>query len=171
MVPTVEPAKLEFEILKVQLRLCNQQCGHERSLGGRMERLCRVPAGKRVEDKIDSKRPLALVVDDEPLIAMNAVDMLEDLGYRALEASNADSALAVLRENNDIALVFTDIDMPGSMNGLSLAALIDRTWPEIRILIASGRAIPAAGEIPAKARFLIKPYAGHHLALALKGMT
>ncbi len=102
---------------------------------------------------------------------MNAADMLEDLGYRALEALNADSALSVLRENKEVALVFTDIDMPGSMNGLSLAALIDKTWPEIRILIASGRSIPSAGEIPSKARFLTKPYAGHHLALALKGMS
>jgi two-component system, response regulator PdtaR len=123
------------------------------------------------EDKIDKSRPKALVVEDEPLIAMNAVDMLEDLGYQALETFSADDALAVLRANNEIALVFTDIDMPGSMNGLGLAALVDQTWPDIRILIASGRAIPAAGEIPPKARFLTKPYASHHLALALKGMT
>jgi two-component system, response regulator PdtaR len=102
---------------------------------------------------------------------MNAVDMLEDLGYRAVETFSAEDALSVLREHDDIALVFTDIDMPGTMNGLGLAALVDETWPDIRILIASGRAIPSAGEIPSKARFLTKPYASHHLALALKGMS
>jgi two-component system, response regulator PdtaR len=117
---------------------------------------------------MQEEQPLVLVVDDEPLIVMNVVDMLEDFGYRAIEAFDAARALEALQEHHDVALVFTDIDMPGRMNGLGLAALVDEKWPHIDILISSGRKIPSASDMPPKARFLTKPYSSQHLVLALR---
>ena len=114
-------------------------------------------------------RPFALVVDDEPLIAMNAVDMLESLGFEAVETFDAAHALDALRQR-DVDLLFTDIDMPGTMNGIALADFAKRQWPNIRIVIASGRMVPDAGQIPSTARFLTKPYNERQIALALKGM-
>lgn len=99
-----------------------------------------------------------LVVEDEPLILFDAVDMLEYEGFRTYQAKNADVALAILEEHSDIALILTDIDMPGSINGLALAQTVCSRWPRIAIVIVSGRVHPTTAELPKNSRFISKPY-------------
>lgn len=102
---------------------------------------------------------VVLVVEDGVFIRMDAALMLEDAaGFEALEASNADDALELLEARPDIRIVFTDIEMPGSMNGLRLSFVVRNRWPPIAIIIASGRIQPEAHEMPADVTFLRKPY-------------
>jgi CheY-like chemotaxis protein len=102
--------------------------------------------------------PVVLVVDDEVLVRMLACDILDDGGFRSLEAVDAPEALALIDARPDIALMFTDVDMPGEINGLGLAHLVAMRAPGVRILVTSGAAGPGAGDLPPKARFLRKPY-------------
>jgi CheY-like chemotaxis protein len=108
-----------------------------------------------------------LVVEDEALIRMTAVQVLEDAGYRVVEARNADAALEILKCRNDIRCVFTDIKMPGLMDGLELAHAIQDRWPPICLLIASGLNTPIEDEFPHIARFIRKPYGPKHILKAL----
>jgi len=107
--------------------------------------------------------PVVLVVEDEPLLRLNAVDLLEEAGYAVIEACDADAAIELLAARLDIRLVFTDIDMPGSMDGLRLAAAIRSRWPPIDIIITSGKVSPSASDLPARGVFLSKPYRGDAL--------
>lgn len=102
---------------------------------------------------------VVLVVEDEPIVRMVAVDSLEDDGLAVLEAGNADRALALLRARADVAVLLTDVDMPGSMDGLALARLVAAERPGVAVLVVSGKAWPRPGEMPMGARFLPKPYA------------
>ena len=101
--------------------------------------------------------PKVLVVEDEMLLRMRAVDMVEDAGYVPVEAVDADEALAILQSRSDIALLFTDVQMPGSLNGLQLALAVHDRWPSIRIILASGQLKLTKGEIPENSRFFGKP--------------
>lgn len=103
-------------------------------------------------------RPAVLVVEDEVLIRMEAVDMLEDAGFRTYEAGSADAALLVLEKKGDVAFLFTDVDMPGSMDGIKLAAHVNATWPHIRIIVASGILDVKKEHLPPDACFFPKPY-------------
>ena len=85
-----------------------------------------------------TKRPAVLIVEDEFLLRMNAVEMIREAGFEVVEAGNADEAIAIL-ENQDIRVVFTDIQMPGSMDGLKLAAAVRSRWPPIKIIATSAR--------------------------------
>jgi len=98
-----------------------------------------------------------LVVEDDGLIRMDLVDVLSDAGYDVIEAANADQALIVLERETDILALLTDIDMPGSMNGVRLAQLTAERWPDCRIVVISGRYSPEQGSLPEGARFLSKP--------------
>jgi CheY-like chemotaxis protein len=91
---------------------------------------------------------------------------LEDAGYDVVLADNADVAIAILEARTDIHLVFTDIDMPGSMDGLKLAACVRDRWPPIHIIITTGNARPR--EIPANALFIPKPYIGRTVIDAMR---
>jgi CheY-like chemotaxis protein len=105
------------------------------------------------------EQPVVLLVEDEPLVRMTAVDELEDAGFRVLEAANADIALLVLETCSDeVQVLFTDVDMPGSMNGMALAEQVFARWPHIRLLISSGYACPDPDDIPDHGRFIPKPY-------------
>jgi CheY-like chemotaxis protein len=84
-------------------------------------------------------KALVLVVEDELLIRMQAVSMIEEAGYDVVEASNADEAIAILEARTDIRIVFTDIEMPGSMDGLKLARYVRDRWPPIQLVVTSGR--------------------------------
>jgi DNA-binding NtrC family response regulator len=99
-----------------------------------------------------------LVVEDEPLIRMNAAVLLEDEGYEVIEAANARAALTVLEQRDgDLDALFTDVDMPGDMNGLELAGVVHRRWPSIALLITSGVVrMPVA--LPGCGAFIEKPY-------------
>jgi len=98
-----------------------------------------------------------LVVEDEMLLQMRAVDMVEDAGYTSVEAVDADEAVAILESRSDIALLLTDIQMPGSMDGLKLAHTVHERWPPIRIILVSGQLKLANVDIPADSRFFGKP--------------
>ena len=99
-----------------------------------------------------------LVVEDEPLLRMLATEFLNDAGFETLSAADADEAVAILERVPDIGVVFSDIDMPGSMNGLRMAMSIHRRWPTIGVLLASGRAAPSMHDLQGGTAFLQKPY-------------
>lgn len=104
-------------------------------------------------------QPIAvLVVEDEALILMDMVDFLQGEGFRTFEASNADEAVAILESNPDISILFTDIDMPGSMDGLKLAAAVRDRWPPIRIIVTSGHRLVEISDLPSGSIFFNKPY-------------
>lgn len=103
-------------------------------------------------------RHLVLVVEDEPLLRMMAVDMIEDAGFEAIEAADAIAATELLESRDDIELVFTDIDMPRGMSGLKLAIAIRDRWPPIHLIITSGKPFPADSDMPAGSEFFPKPY-------------
>jgi len=113
--------------------------------------------------------PIVLVVEDEPILRMNAVTIVEDAGFEAIEASNADEAVAILESRNDIRIVFTDIDMPGSMDGLKLAAAVRGRWPPIELILTSGHVDVRKEDMPARGVFLPKPYDPHRVAKTLQG--
>jgi two-component sensor histidine kinase/CheY-like chemotaxis protein len=98
-----------------------------------------------------------LVVEDEMMLRMRAVDMVEDAGFTPVEAVNADDALAILESRSDIELLFTDIQMPGSIDGLKLAYAVHQRWPLIKIILVSGQLKLAEGDKPADSRFFGKP--------------
>jgi CheY-like chemotaxis protein len=87
-----------------------------------------------------------------------AADMLEDEGFTIVESANADEALALLEARDDIAILFTDIEMPGSMNGLELASHVAVRWPHIRLVITSGRVRMSDQAVPDHGKFVAKPY-------------
>jgi two-component sensor histidine kinase/DNA-binding response OmpR family regulator len=101
--------------------------------------------------------PKVLVVEDEMLLRMRAVDIVEDAGFTPIEAVNADEALAILESRSDVDLLFTDIQMPGSMDGLKLAHAVHERWPSIKIILVSGKLTPADSERPTDSRFFGKP--------------
>ncbi len=103
--------------------------------------------------------PFALVVDDDALILMHACDILEQAGFRFYEAGDGDAALRLLEEHADnIILLFTDVEMPGSLDGFELARSVAERWPEIEIVVASGRLLPKQGDMPERATFISKPF-------------
>jgi CheY-like chemotaxis protein len=101
-------------------------------------------------------KPAVLIVEDEMLLRMRAVEMVEDAGFTPLEAVDADEALALLESRSDIELLFTDIQMPGSMNGLKLAHAVHGRWPSIKIILVSGQLTPGEGDRPVDSRFFGK---------------
>jgi CheY-like chemotaxis protein len=105
-----------------------------------------------------SKRPVVLIVEDEFLLRMDAVDMIEAAGFDVVEASNADQAITILENRLDITIVFTDIQMPGSMDGLKLAQAVRGRWPPIKIIATSGHVSVSETDLPEGGRFVPKPY-------------
>lgn len=112
-----------------------------------------------------------LVVDDEPLLLMDAVDLIEDAGFTAYGASNADVAIRILEGQSDIRVLFTDVDMPGSMDGLKLAHAVRQHWPSVAIIVTSGHVRPAQGELPANGIFFPKPYPPQGMIAALQDIA
>jgi CheY-like chemotaxis protein len=101
---------------------------------------------------------VALIVEDEPLARVLATEILQDAGYRVFEACDAQDALTILEERQDIWIVMTDIEMPGDMDGLALAGTIHARWPDTVILVTSGRLHPEPDELSTGAGFIAKPY-------------
>jgi two-component sensor histidine kinase len=114
--------------------------------------------------------PNILVVEDEMLLRMRAVDMVEDAGYKAVEAINADAALAILESRSDIELLFTDIQMPGSMDGLKLAHAVHERWPAIKIILVSGQLKLTDHDKPADSLFFGKPLNVKQMIAEMQGM-
>ncbi len=102
---------------------------------------------------------------------MGAIDMVRSAGFEVVEAQDADEAIEVLERRLDITVVFTDIHMPGSMNGLKLAAAIRGRWPPIKIVATSGEAKVTADDLPSGSRFLAKPYSEREVVGTLRELT
>ena len=103
-------------------------------------------------------RPVVLVVEDETLVRVTALAIVEESGFEAIAASNADEAICALETRSDIRAVFTDVQMPGPMDGLKLAQVIRDRWPPVALLVTSGKTRTIDSDLPNGARFLPKPY-------------
>jgi CheY-like chemotaxis protein len=107
----------------------------------------------------DSSAPvIVLVVDDEAVLRFLATDVLEENGFQVLEAEDARAALRVLADHPDVRVLFTDVNMPGALDGLDLAREAHARWPDIKLVVTSGRPRPADKDIPDDGRFVAKPY-------------
>ena len=113
---------------------------------------------------------VVLVVEDEMMLRMRVVDMVEDAGYVPVEAVDADEAMAILLSRSDIALMLTDVQMPGSMNGLQLAHVVRERWPPIKIILASGQLKLSGSEIPVDSRFFGKPLQSAEIIAGMREM-
>jgi CheY-like chemotaxis protein len=113
---------------------------------------------------------VVLVVEDEMLLRMRAVDMVEDAGFTPVEAVDADEAVAILEARSDIALLFTDIQMPGSMDGLKLAHAVHKRWPPIKIILVSGQLKLANLDIPVDSCFFGKPLEAEAVIAQMRSM-
>ena len=111
---------------------------------------------------------VVLIVEDEPLLRMDAVDFIEEAGFEVIEAAHAEEAIAILKARHDIAVVFTDIEMPGSMDGMKLAHVVRLGWPPILIVVASGRVMPHEGELPETVQYIRKPYRAAEVIAAFR---
>jgi CheY-like chemotaxis protein len=116
-----------------------------------------------------TKSPAVLIVEDEPLVRIGAVNLIEDAGFEVIEAASADEAIGILECRSDVRVVFTDIHMPGSMDGLKLAHAVRNRWPPIRIIVTSGRDLIAEQVLPEGGRFFAKPYNPIEILDALRG--
>jgi DNA-binding NtrC family response regulator len=120
---------------------------------------------------VHPNQPVVLVVDDDELVRRLEADVLADQGFDVVEAENADEALALLRHRRDVAVVVTDIEMPGTVNGLRLAEIVQDYWPGTGMVLASGRTFPSEAELPPGAVFLQKPYSIEKMAFCVQQMA
>ena len=109
-----------------------------------------------------------LVVEGEILIAMLASDILTEGGYRVVEAYNADEALEILNHRHDVRVMFTDVNMPGTLDGYALARIADMRWPGVGIIVTTAKDMPGRGDLPQNASFLSKPYSPAGLLAAVR---
>ena len=114
---------------------------------------------------------MILIVEDEFLLRLDSAETIEQAGFEVVQAANADEAIAILEARPEIHLVFTDIQMPGSMDGLKLARFVRDRWPPIKIIATSGRVVAGENDLPAGSLFLPKPHRGPVLVSAIRGLT
>jgi CheY-like chemotaxis protein len=124
-----------------------------------------------VEDEMAHSSPVILIVEDELLFRMDSAGMIENAGFEVVQAGNADEAIAILQARPAIQVVFTDIQMPGSMDGLKLAQFVRDRWPPIKIGATSGRVRVGALDLPTGSVFLPKPYRGAQVVATLRELT
>ena len=115
--------------------------------------------------------PNVLVVEDEMVLRMRAVDIVEDAGFNPIEAVNAEEALSILESRSDISLLFTDIQMPGALDGLKLAHAVYKRWPSIKIILVSGQVNLADADKPTDSRFFGKPLATKEMIAEIQDMV
>ncbi|MBQ0824746.1 response regulator [Microvirga terrae] len=113
------------------------------------------------------KHPVVLLVEDEPLVRLTQVDILREAEFWVVEAQDADEAFELLKTRPDISVVLTDVDMPGSIDGFEFARLVRQGWPEVGVLVISGKTAPEPGDLPPNATFLHKPIMPDDLVAAL----
>jgi CheY-like chemotaxis protein len=116
-----------------------------------------------------SPRLVVLVVDDEPILRINAADLLEDAGFETMEACDAAAALIQIERHPEISVLFTDINMPGPFDGLELARRVHRQRPDIRLIVTSGRGRPDDRDLPEGGCFVSKPYDAREVAALAAG--
>ena len=112
-----------------------------------------------------------LVVEDEPLLLMDAIDLITEAGYGAYGAANANEAIRLLEKHSDICVLFTDVHMPGSIDGLTLAHLVRDRWPSVAIIITSGHVTVTDASLPDRAVFFAKPYTPERLTDTLASIA
>jgi len=120
---------------------------------------------------VEARRPVVLIVEDEFLLRMDAAQVIGAAGFEVIEAANADQAIEFLETRPDISVVFTDIQMPGSMDGLKLARAVRGRWPPIKIVATSGRLNVGETDLPEGGRFLPKPYSPAQVTGMLRELT
>lgn len=113
------------------------------------------------------RKPVVLVVEDDALLRMDAVETVKEAGFAVIEVADADAAIVQLRAREDIAVVFTDIELPGSMDGLMLAAAIRDHWPPVKVIATSGNFSLDDDRLPTGEPLLVKPYSSHVLKTAI----
>jgi two-component system, response regulator PdtaR len=143
-----------------------QQCSVERT--GQPEVSLGYTGAKVAESA--KRKDIVLVVEDDVLVRMNTADVIRDLGFSVLEAVDADQAIALL-ESTPATVLFTDIQMPGSMDGLRLAAVVRDRWPPVALLITSGQVSPHTADMPSGAHFIQKPYLPVQIGNQLRALT
>ena len=120
--------------------------------------ICRIQFGMPTQPLVR-----ILVIDDEPIIRLDAREILEDAGYVVTEAASADEALPLLADGEATEAILTDINMPGTLDGLELARIVDGLMPEIAIVLMSGKELPRRENLPLKATFVAKPFSASAL--------
>ena len=115
--------------------------------------------------------PIVLVVEDEMVLRMRAVDIVEDAGFVPIEAISADQAIQILESRDDISLLFTDIQMPGSMDGLKLAHATHARWPHIKIILVSGQIAVTDEDKPEDSKFFPKPLEDQQMIAEIQEMV
>ena len=118
-----------------------------------------------------TRRPVVLIVEDESVLRMNAAEVIGDAGFDVVEAGDADEAITILEARPDIHVVFTVIQMPGSMDGLKLARFVRGRWPPIKIVATSGFVNVGSDDLPEGSRFLPKPYRSEQIVATLRELT
>jgi DNA-binding NtrC family response regulator len=113
---------------------------------------------------------VVLVVEDEMLLRMHAIDIVEDAGYTPLEAMDAAGAVAILESRSDVVLMCTDIQMPGQMDGMGLAHAVHDRWPTIGIIVVSGQLSLSELDLPPRSRFFSKPLNAGELIAGMRDM-
>ena len=116
-------------------------------------------------------KTVVLVVEDEPLILMDAMASLEDAGFDAIDAFDAEHALVRLQERPDISAMFTDVNMPGRFNGVQLARMVNERRPDVVILVTSGAVKVHRTDLPEGGQFIPKPYRGEHVAQLIEELV
>jgi CheY-like chemotaxis protein len=114
---------------------------------------------------------IILIVEDEGFLRLHATQIAEEAGLRVLEASGADEAISILESRDDIRIVFTDVQMPGSMDGLALARAVRDRWPPIAIIVTSGRVRPTPDLLPANVFYISKHYMAEELSALLRKLV
>lgn len=112
-------------------------------------------------------KAVVLVVEDSAIIRMAAIELVVTAGYLALHASDADEAIRILEARDDIDLVFTDVQMPGTMDGIKLSHYIRDRWPPIRLIVVSGAAVLEESSLPVGSTYFSKPYHEHAITDAI----
>jgi CheY-like chemotaxis protein len=127
--------------------------------------------GQRIdEERAGPQRQFVLVVEDEPLLLLMAGDIVEDAGLEPIFARNADEAILILESRDDVRIVFTDVRMPGSMDGIRLAGAVRDRWPPIKLVVVSGH-MYSDPQLPDGARFFRKPYSSEQIVATLREMA
>jgi CheY-like chemotaxis protein len=117
----------------------------------------------------DDQQPVIVLVEDEALVRMMAADVLrEEGGFKVVEVVDADEALTVLEANADVRALVTDVEMAGSLDGFTLARVVKQAWPQIEIVVTSGRMAPGPKDLPSGALFISKPYRPADLVAAVR---
>jgi CheY-like chemotaxis protein len=121
--------------------------------------------------KQEQHRPVVLVVEDDELLLADAVEVVSQVGFEPVPAKNADDAIMILERRNDIRVIFTDVNMPGSIDGIKLAHIVRNRWPPIDIIVTSGFNLGTEHILPDRGIFFPKPYTPAQIASALHGFV